>query len=126
MRSCSGRSLAHPHITGGGFDLPQLHELFDAYVAKHGLSDRLRFHPGDFLKNPLPSADVLILGRVLHNWDRTTEMMLLKKAYDAIPAGGALVVYGRLIDDDRSSVDGLLSSLNMLLMSRGGSNFTGA
>jgi O-methyltransferase domain/Dimerisation domain len=119
-------ALAHPHITGGGFDLPQLHELFDAYVGQHVLSDRLRFHPGDFLKHPLPSADVLILGRVLHNWDRATQMMLLKKAYDAISAGGALVVYGRLIDDDRSSVDGLLSSLNMLLMSRGGSNFTGA
>ena len=119
-------ALAHPHITGGGFDLPQLHELFDAYVAKHGLLERLRFHAGDFLKHPLPSADVLILGRVMHNWDRTTQMMLLKKAYDAIPAGGALVVYGRLIDDNRSSVDGLLSSLNMLLMSRGGSNFTGA
>jgi O-methyltransferase domain/Dimerisation domain len=119
-------ALAHPHITGGGFDLPQLHELFDAYVANHGLSERLRFHPGDFLRHPLPSADVLILGRVMHNWDRKTQMMLLKKAYDAIPTGGALVVYGRLIDDDRSSVDGLLSSLNMLLMSRGGSNFTGA
>ena len=64
-------ALAHPHIIGGGFDLPQLHELFDAYVAKHGLSDRLRFHPGDFLKHPLPSADVLILGRVLHNWGRS-------------------------------------------------------
>jgi hypothetical protein len=62
----------------------------------------------------------------MHNWERAAQMMLLKKAYDAIPAGGALVVYGRLIDDDRSNVDGLLSSLNMLLMSRGGSNFTGA
>jgi hypothetical protein len=119
-------ALAHPHITGGGFDLPQLQELFDAYVARHTLSDRLRFHPGDFLKDPLPAADVLILGRVMHNWDRTTQMMLLKKTYEAIPTGGALVVYGRLIDDDRSSADALLSSLNMLLMSTGGSNFTGA
>jgi hypothetical protein len=119
-------ALAHPHITGGGFDLPQLQEMFDAHVAKHGLSERLRFHPGDFLKHPLPSADVLIPGRVMHNWDRKTQMMLLKKAYNVIPTGGALVVYGRLIDDDRSSVDGLLSSLNMLLMSAGGSNFTGA
>ena len=62
----------------------------------------------------------------MHNWDPATQMMLLKKAYEAILTGGALVVYGRLIDDDRTSVDGLLSSLNMLLMSTGGSNFNSA
>ena len=109
------------------FDLPPLAPLFDSYVQEHALSDRLRFYPGDFFNDPLPSADVLVIGRVLHNWDLATKMMLLKKAYDALPPAGALIVYERLIDDDRRvNAAGLLSSLQMLLASTGGFDFTGA
>ena len=101
--------------------------LFDSYVQEHALSDRLRFYSGDFFNDPLPSADVLVIGRVLHNWDLATKTMLLKKAYDALPPAGALIVYERLIDDGRRvNADGLLSSLQMLLASTGGFDFTGA
>jgi hypothetical protein len=118
---------AHPHISGGGFDLPPLASPFEDYVRQHGLSDRLRFYPGDFFKDPLPAADVLVLGRVLHNWDLATKKMLLKKAYDALPPDGALVVYERLIDDERRvNATALLSSLQMLLANTGGFDFTGA
>jgi hypothetical protein len=120
-------ALAHPHLRGGGFDLPPLAALFLEYVEQHALSSRLLFHPGDFFKDPLPAADVLIIGRVLHNWDLATKRMLLKKAHDALPPDGTLIVYERLIDDDRRvNVDGLLSSLQMLLASPGGFDFTGA
>jgi hypothetical protein len=120
-------ALAHSHVTGGAFDLLALGPLFDDYVQQHALSNRLRFCPGDFFNDPLPAADVLVLGRVLHNWDLATKMMLLKKAYAALPRAGALIVYERLIDDDRRvNAAGLLSSLNMLLMSTGGFDFTGA
>jgi hypothetical protein len=120
-------ALAHPHVTGGAFDLLALGPLFDDYVQQHALSNRLRFCPGDFFNDPLPAADVLVLGRVLHNWDLATKMMLLKKAYAALPPAGALIVYERLIDDERRvNAAGLLSSLNMLLMSTGGFDFTGA
>jgi len=118
---------AHAHITGGGFDLPTFAATFEGYVEQHGLSSRLRFHPGDFLHAQLPAADVLVLGRVLHNWDLPTKTMLLKKAYDALPADGALIVYERLIDDERRvNTAGLLSSLQMLLGNTGGFDFTGA
>jgi precorrin-6B methylase 2 len=117
----------HPHITGGGFDLPQVSSLFDANVRKHTLENRLRFYAGDFFIDPMPAANVLVLSRVLNNWDHATQMMLLKKAYDALPLGGALIVQERLIDDERRlNTDGLLSSLNMLLITAGGHNFTGA
>jgi hypothetical protein len=120
-------ALAHPHIRGGGFDLPQLAPLFDGYVREHALSERLRFYPGDFFNDPFPAADVLVLGRVLHNWDLAAKKMLLKKAYDVLPPAGALIVYERLIDDERRvNASGLLSSLHMLLMSPGGFDFTGA
>src|SRR5712692_9543575 len=68
-------ALAHPHITGGGFDLPPVKPLFDKYVQEHSLSHRLRFYAGDFLQDPMPSADVPVLGRVLHNWDLATKRM---------------------------------------------------
>jgi hypothetical protein len=117
---------AHPHISGGGFDLPAMQPHFESYVRQHGLSARLQFFSGDFLQDALPAADVLVFGRVLHNWDLATKKMLLKKAHAALPAGGALIVYERLIDDDRRvNAHALLASLNMLIMTAGGFDFTG-
>jgi hypothetical protein len=120
-------ALVHPHITGTGFDLPMLTETFQAYVGHHAVSDRVRFLAGDFFVDPLPPAHVLIMGRVLHNWDLATKRMLLHKAHAALPAGGALIVYERLIDDQRRANSvGLLSSLNMLIMTEGGFDFSAA
>jgi len=118
---------SNPHLRGGGFELPPLKSNFERYVEDHGLSGRLRFYPGDFFNDPLPNADVLVLGRVLHNWDLSTKMMLLKKAYDALLPNGALIVYEHLIDDERQqNSTALLASVQMLLSSAGGFNFTGA
>ena len=118
---------AHRHMTGGGFDLPALKQLFDNHVQEHGLSERLRFYAGDFFRDPFPRADVLVMGRVLHNWDLATKKMLLRKAYDALPGGGALIVYERLIDNERRvNAAGLLASLNMLIMTEGGFDFSAA
>ena len=118
---------AHPHLTGGNFDLPGVRAVFEKYVASHGLSDRLKFYPGDFFKDPMPSADVLVMGHILHDWDLDEKRALLAKAYDALPAGGALIVYEALIDDERrENTFGLLMSLNMLIETPGGFDYTGA
>ena len=118
---------AHPHLTGGGFDLPPVEPIFADYVHKHGMSDRLQFYSGDFFSDPLPSADVLIMGRILHNWDLPAKKLLLQKAFRALAPGGALIVYDPLIDDDRRvQAHALLSSLNMLIETAGGFEYTGA
>lgn len=120
-------ALAHPHLRGGGFDLPPVGPIFKKYVGQHGLTERLHFFAGDFFKDPLPAADVLVMGHILHDWDLDTKRMLLEKAYAALPAGGALIVYEALIDDQRrSNAFGLLMSLNMLVETQGGFDFTGA
>lgn len=120
-------ALRHPHITGGGFDLPLVGPVFDRYVADNGLADRLRFYPGDFFADPLPSADVLIMGHILHDWDLAQKKALIRKAFDALPKGGALIVYDAVIDDERkSNTFGLLMSLNMLIETDGGFDYTGA
>ncbi|HEX8845663.1 MAG TPA: methyltransferase [Pyrinomonadaceae bacterium] len=120
-------ALAHTHLTGGIYDLPAVGPVFEKYVAKNGLSDRLRFYPGDFFNDSLPSADVLIMGHILHDWNMEEKRMLLKKAFDALPAGGALIVFEALIDDERrENAFGLLMSLNMLIETPGGFDYTGA
>ncbi|MFN8175257.1 MAG: methyltransferase [Solirubrobacteraceae bacterium] len=118
---------AHQHLTGGGFDLPPLAPMFDGYVAAAGLGERMRFHPGDFFADELPRADVLVMGHILQDWDLDEKRLLLDKAHRALPEGGALIVYEAIIDDDRrENAFGLLMSLNMLIETRGGFDYTGA
>ncbi|MGH8546582.1 MAG: methyltransferase [Gammaproteobacteria bacterium] len=119
-------ATVHDHLTGGGFDLPPVEPIFNSYVAKFGPADRLTFTPGNFFEDPLPKADVLIMGHILHDWGMDQKRLLLQKAYDALPEGGALIVYEALIDDDRrENAFGLLMSLNMLIEGLG-FDFTGA
>ncbi|WP_250500839.1 acetylserotonin O-methyltransferase [Caballeronia sp. GAWG1-5s-s] len=120
-------AMAHPHLTGGGFDLPAVGPVFEEYVAAHRLSDRLRFYPGDFFKDDCPSADVLVMGHILHDWALPQKLELLGKCHAALPPGGALIVYDAVIDDERrENAFGLLMSLNMLIETPGGFDYTGA
>jgi precorrin-6B methylase 2 len=120
-------ALAHKHLTGLGMDLPVVQPVFEAYAQERGAAQRLRFHPGDFFKHPLPKSDVIIMGHILHDWNLEEKMMLLRKAYVALPATGALIVHEALIDDERKqNAFGLLMSLNMLIETHGGFDFTGA
>ena len=118
---------SHPHLTGIGFDLPAVRPHFDDYIAAHGLAGRLQFQAGDFFTDPLPKADVLVMGHILHDWGLARKRILIAKAFEALPAGGALVVYETIIDDQRrSNAFGLLMSLNMLIETREGFDYTGA
>lgn len=120
-------ALEHLHLEGAGFDLPVVQPLFERYVQSHNVHNRVRFVPGDFFRDDLPSTDVLIMGHILHDWNLEEKKMLLDKAYKTLPKGGALVVYEALIDDERrSNAFGLLMSLNMLLETHGGFDFTAA
>jgi hypothetical protein len=120
-------TLANPHLAGIGFDLPEVGPVFEDYIAENGLADRVKFHPGSFFDSPIPNADVVMMGHILHDWDLDTKKMLVRKAYEALPSGGAFVVYESIIDDDRSkNAFGLLMSLNMLIETPGGFDYTGA
>lgn len=120
-------ALANPHLTGLGFDLPEVAPIFEAYVEASGLSGRVSFRSGDFFKDELPAADVLLFGHILHDWDLETKRMLLRKAHAALSPGGAVVIYDCIIDDDRRrNAFGLLMSLNMLVETPGGFDYSGA
>jgi hypothetical protein len=91
------------------------------------VDSRLGFVAGNFFKDSLPHADVVIMGHILHDWDLKEKMMLLRKAHAALPPKGAVIVHEALIDDARkTNAFGLLMSLNMLIETHGGFDFTGA
>ncbi len=118
----------HKHLTGKGYDLAPVKPVFEEYVAKHGLSKRLTFHEGDFFADAeLPKADVLVMGHILHDWDLEQKTELVKKAHAALPVGGSLIVYDAMIDNERcKNAFGLLMSLNMLIETPGGFDYTPA
>src|SRR5580698_5332705 len=120
-------ALANHHIEGTGFDLAAVGPIFEEYVEANGLSNRVKFAPGSFFEQPLPKTDVVMMGHILHDWDLETKRMLIAKAFAALPPGGAYIVYESIIDDERSSnAFGLLMSLNMLVETAGGFDYTGS
>jgi hypothetical protein len=120
-------ALAHPHLTGIGFDLPVIGPIFGEYVRSHDLSNRLRFQAGDFFQDALPSADVIVMGHILHDWDLDQKRHLIAKVFDALPKRGAFIAFEAIIDDQRrENAFGLLMSLNMLIETQGGFDYTGA
>jgi hypothetical protein len=118
-------ALANEHLTGAGFDLPEVAPIFEDYIEQNGVQDRLRFVAGDFFADELPRADVLLMGHILHDWGLDEKRTLIRKAYEALPDNGALIVYETIIDDGRSqNAFGLLMSLNMLIETEGGFDYS--
>lgn len=117
----------HPHLRAVTFDLPPVAPVARKTVEAAGLGDRVEVVSGDFFTDPLPRADVITMSLILHDWDLDRKMHLIRAAYEALPPGGAFVAIENLIDDARRrSVFGLISSLNMLIESGDGFDFTGA
>ena len=117
----------HPHLTCISFDLPVVEPIAKKHVVAAGLESRVRTTSGDFFKDPLPKADIITMGMILHDWNLEKKMHLIRSAYDALPPGGALVVIEALIDDARrENVQGLLMSLNMLIEFGDAFDYSGA
>ena len=113
---CIEAARQHPQLQCTSFDLPPVEPVAKKSIAAAGLSSRVRTTAGNFFKDPLPKADVITMGMILHDWNLEKKMHLIRAAYDALPPGGALVAIETLIDDARrENVQGLLMSLNMLI-----------
>jgi len=113
---CIEAAKKHPHLRCTSFDLPPVDPVAAKHIAAAGLSDRVATASGDFFKDPLPKADVITMGMILHDWNLEKKMHLIRAAYDALPPGGAFITVEALIDDARrENAFGLLMSLNMLI-----------
>ena len=117
----------HPHVRCTSLDLPAATAIAERKIAAAGLSDRVTARPIDFFTEPLPGADVITMGMILHDWNLEKKMHLIRAAYDALPSGGAFVVVENLIDDARrKNAFGLMMSLNMLVEFGDAFDFTAA
>jgi hypothetical protein len=117
----------HPHLKCISFDLPAVEPVAKKSIAAAALNGRVGTVSGDFFKNPLPKADIITMGMILHDWNLEKKMHLIRAAYDALPPGGALVAIEALIDDARrTNLQGLLMSLNMLIEFGDAFDYSGA
>ncbi|HEX3610225.1 MAG TPA: methyltransferase [Sporichthyaceae bacterium] len=117
----------HPHLRCTSFDLPVVEPIAKRTIADAKLTDRVETAGGDFFADPLPKADVVTMGMILHDWNLDRKMHLIRQAYDALPAGGLFIVVENLIDDDRrENAFGLMMSLNMLIEFGDAFDFSGA
>jgi hypothetical protein len=124
---CTEVARRHPRIRCTSFDLPQVEPVARKSIAAAGLTGRVATASGDFFKDPLPKADLITMGMILHDWNLEKKMHLIRAAYDALPPGGALVAIEALIDDERrENAFGLLMSLNMLIEFGDAFDFSGA
>jgi len=116
----------HKHLTFTSFDLPAVTPHAQKQIDAAGMTDRIKVVAGDFFNNELPKADVVTMGNILHDWNLEKKKIFIKKAYDALPAGGAFIAIENLIDDARrENAFGLLMSLNMLIEFGDAFNYTG-
>jgi len=117
----------HPHIRAVSFDLPAVEPVARKSIAAAGLTGRVSTASGDFFRDPLPRADLITMGMILHDWNLEKKMHLIRAAYEALPPGGALVAIEALIDDERrENLFGLLMSLNMLIEFGDAFDYSGA
>ncbi len=113
----------HPHLKAGVFDLERTRPLFTEHTTRLGLADRIEFTGGDFFTDSIPKADVIVLGHILHGFDTDRRQELLRRVYASVNPGGQILVYDRMIDDERRNTERLLSSLHMRLVSPDGSEY---
>lgn len=110
----------YPRLRAVVFDLPQAIPLARELAGGTEVAERIDFVAGDFFADPLPEADLFAVGRVLHDWGDDKTRLLLRKIHDRLPAGGALLVAEKLLDDDKAGPpDAVLQSLNMLVVTEG-------
>jgi hypothetical protein len=117
----------YPHLRCTSFDLPVVTPIAERTIAASGLADRVVTASGDFFVDPFPRAEVITMSLILHDWDLARKMHLIRSAYQALPEGGAFIAIEFLIDDARrENAFGLMMSLNMLIETGDGFDFTGA
>jgi hypothetical protein len=98
---CNEVAKRHLHMRCTSFDLPIVEPIARRHIERAGCADRVDTASGDFFRDPLPRADVITMGMILHDWNLARKMQLIHAAYDALPAGGAVIVGGAGVDPAR-------------------------
>jgi predicted O-methyltransferase YrrM len=109
------------------FDLPHVAAIAAGKITETGLTDRIETAGGNFFEQLPGDHDVHLLSMILHDWDETKNRALLRRSYEALPSGGAVVISELLVNDEKTGqAPAALMSLNMLIETEGGRNYTPA
>lgn len=118
-------ALNNDHMKCTSYDLPAVEPVAQENIDRMDLSTRVAIQAGDFFNDPVPEADIISMCNILHDWSTEEKMLLIQKSYDALNEGGALVVIENIIDDDRrENAFGLMMSLNMMIETPEGYDFS--
>jgi 3-hydroxy-5-methyl-1-naphthoate 3-O-methyltransferase len=121
--------LRFPHLSATVYDLPFVTDIAHQRIAESGLGDRISTQPGDFFADATypPGHDVILLSMIMHDWGEQENRTILRKCYEALPPGGAVIISELLVNDDKTGpAPAALMSLNMLIETVGGRNYTAA
>lgn len=92
----------HPGLRSTVFDMPSVTRLADGGDTPR-FPDRVDLHPGDIFTDAFPrGADAVLFSHVLEIFSAEQILHLLKKAYDALPEGGKVMIYGYNVSDDET------------------------
>lgn len=109
------------------FDLPHVVVIAAGKIAEAGLTDRIETAGGSFFDTIPADHDLHILSMIMHDWDEAKNRALLRRSFEALPSGGAVVIRELLVNDEKTGpAPAALMSLNMLIETEGGRNYTPA
>src|SRR4029079_4948893 len=108
------------------FDLPHAAAIAAGKIAEAGLTDRIETAGGSFFEQLPKGHDMHLLSMILHDWDEAKNRALLRRSFEALPSGGALIISELLVNDEKTGpAPAALMSLYMLIETEG-RNYTPA
>jgi O-methyltransferase domain len=109
----------HRHLSGILFETPSVAARANAVHRATDIGGRCEVLAGDFF-TCVPSVDCHLLANVLHDWDDTRSIEILRRCRRAMRGAGRVLIVERLIPEDGSDpLPTLLSDINMLVLTGG-------
>jgi len=116
---------ANPMLRCTLMDLEAMCNVALEYVSAAGLATRIDTCSRDMFRQAWPTGyDAIFLSNILHDWDFETASMLVKKAYDALPAGGQILIHEMLLEDTHDGPPTCAAFSFYMLVGTKGQQFT--
>lgn len=114
-------AATHPHLHCTIAELPQVCPITQQYIDAFDLADRVRTLALDMFKDRWPHGqDAILFSDILHDWERSRCLWLLKNSYEHLPSGGRIFLHEVLLNDDKiGPLAANAYSLAMLLVTKG-------
>jgi acetylserotonin N-methyltransferase len=90
-----------PEIRCTVMELPAVCDVARGYIDESGVADRVDTTSVDMFREDWPNGyDGIFLSNVFHDWSFETNLLLARRAYAALPAGGRILLHEMLLAAD--------------------------